>query len=215
LNSVFGPPSLALSMQRYRRHASGYDASARRGERWRTAAIETLALRAGETVLEPGCGTGLSFPCMADAVGPAGRVIGIESSTEMAAQAYRRISAHGLTNVSVIEGAVHQVPVPPWDALLLHYVHDILRDPRSVAAIMAMGRPGARVAVIGMRLPSPWALPLWPWILMRAWPYMTTFEGLREPWSHLLPYLDGWTCRTIKYGTGYFGFGRLKQGLRP
>lgn len=212
VQSFSRPPDVALARQRYRDHAAGYDASAHRGQRWRQAAIDALALRPGETVVDVGCGTGLSLPALSAAVGAAGRVIGIEASADMAAYAQSRIERDGLRNATLRVEAVGRADLPPWDGILLHYVHDVLRDPAALASLMVRARPGARVAAVGMRLPGLWALPLWPWILVRARPYMTTFEGLRQPWSHLALHLDGWSWRPIKFGTGYFGTGRVRNG---
>lgn len=204
------PPDVALARLRYRAHAAGYDASARRSQGWRLAAIDALELQPGETAVDVGCGTGLSLPALSRAVGAGGRVVGIEASPDMADHAQRRIDRDGLTNATLIVDSARTVDPPPWDGLLLHYVHDVLRDPDALASLMARARPGARVAAVGMRLPPAWALPLWPWVLVRARPYMTTFEGLRQPWSHLTNYLDGWSWRPIKFGTSFFGAGRVR-----
>jgi demethylmenaquinone methyltransferase/2-methoxy-6-polyprenyl-1,4-benzoquinol methylase len=210
VQSLSRPPDLALARLRYREHAAGYDASARRSQRWRLAAIDRLELRPGETVVDVGCGTGLSFPALSAAVGAGGRVVGVEASPDMAEYAQRRIERDGLINTTLRVDSAGAADLPPWDGILLHYVHDVLRDPAALAVLMARARPGARAVAVGMRLPPVWALPLWPWILMRARPYMTTFEGLRQPWSHLATHLDQWSWRPIKLGTGFIGAGRVR-----
>ena len=43
----------------------------------------------GDAVLDVACGTGLSFPLLEEAIGPAGRLVGVELSPEMAAIARR------------------------------------------------------------------------------------------------------------------------------
>lgn len=211
LASLFGPPDISRARLRYRTRAAGYDASARRGACWRALAVASLELKPGETAIDLGCGTGLALPQLADALAPDGRVIAVESSAEMAALARQRIVDESLAAVELIEAVASEARLPPWDGLLLHCVHDILRDPATIAGVMALAKPGARVAVVGMKLPTPWAAPLWPWVFLRAWPYMTTFEGLREPWSHLARHLDDWQMRPINLGTGYVGVGRVRH----
>jgi len=53
----------------------------------RRAAIEALAPGAGARVLDVGCGTGLNLPLLADAVGPAGEIVGVDASAAMLRQA--------------------------------------------------------------------------------------------------------------------------------
>lgn len=52
--------------------------------------LETLALKSGEAVLEIGFGSGADVRRAADAVGPSGRVVGVDVSEVMVRQASRR-----------------------------------------------------------------------------------------------------------------------------
>ena len=62
--------------ERYRRHAADYDKGRRFSDRIRSHAIRRLDLKPGESVLDLGCGTGLSFDMLQQGVGPEGRIIG-------------------------------------------------------------------------------------------------------------------------------------------
>ncbi|MFE4673399.1 class I SAM-dependent methyltransferase [Streptomyces sp. NPDC057717] len=56
------------------------------------AAVAELGLRAGDRVLDAGCGTGRALPALRDAVGPSGAVLGVDltpAMLEAAAQAGR------------------------------------------------------------------------------------------------------------------------------
>ena len=55
--------------------------------RFRARAAQHLALRPGDRVLEIGCGTGRNFPYLREAVGPGGRVYGVDLSAGMLARA--------------------------------------------------------------------------------------------------------------------------------
>lgn len=48
-------------------------------------ALQYLDLTAGQTVLDVGCGSGAAFPTLRDAVGPSGRVVGVDYSPRMLA----------------------------------------------------------------------------------------------------------------------------------
>ncbi|TQJ30945.1 class I SAM-dependent methyltransferase [Microbacterium sp. SLBN-146] len=89
---------MATLLKRYGAGARWYDVLS--GERWiygagRAAGMDLLAPQRDEVVVDLGCGTGLNFPALADAVGPEGLVVGIDRSGDMLAMAERRIDAHG------------------------------------------------------------------------------------------------------------------------
>src|SRR5947209_193330 len=54
------------------------------------AALEALAPRAGEHILDVGCGSGQTTLQLAGAVGPGGRVVGVDISQPMLAAAEKR-----------------------------------------------------------------------------------------------------------------------------
>jgi arsenite methyltransferase len=114
----------------------------------RRASLEKLALRAGETVLDAGCGPGFLCEDLADAVGQTGRVLGIDISDDLLAFARRRkgrdwlrfekgdITAIDAPNASFDVAAVTQV---------LEYVQD---TDRALAELYRVLRPGGRVLVV-------------------------------------------------------------------
>jgi tRNA/tmRNA/rRNA uracil-C5-methylase (TrmA/RlmC/RlmD family) len=71
----------------------------------RQKAVELLHLKAGDRVLDAGCGPGGSFPYLVRAVGQSGQVVGVEISPEISMNAKRRIAKNGWGNVQVIEAA--------------------------------------------------------------------------------------------------------------
>jgi ubiquinone/menaquinone biosynthesis C-methylase UbiE len=54
-----------------------------------------LAPASGSVVLDVGCGTGLNFVGLEKAIGPRGRLIGIDLSSDMLARAHERVQRHG------------------------------------------------------------------------------------------------------------------------
>ena len=201
-------PDRQRALDLYRRHAPGYDASARRTMPLRERTIARLGLQPGQTVLDVGAGTGLSFELLRRGVGDGGRVVGVELSPEMIALARSRVAAAGWANVTLEQAAMEEARLPEQlDAVLFNYTHDVLRSPRALAHIFARLRPGGRIAVAGMRLVSWWLAPVNVYVLLAARPYMTTFEGLARPWSHLETYLDSFETEPTLYGTGYIGWG--------
>lgn len=206
-------PDYRSILERYREHAAGYDASARRTMRLRRRTIARLRLAAGDRVLDVACGTGLSFPLIEAAIGPQGHLLGIELSPDMLALARRRVAAAGWDNVTLVESAMETAAIPfPLDAILFNFTHDVLRSPPALARIFAAAKPGARVAVAGMKLAPRWLAPLDAIARAKARPYMRSFEGLREPWSLLVPFLEEFAWRHALFGIGYVGWGRVPGG---
>jgi Methyltransferase domain len=84
-------PRGALAARHYRAVASGYDAWTAAGQAYRERAVETLAPASGSVVLDVGCGTGLNFAGLEEAIGPHGRLVGIDLSSDMLARAHERV----------------------------------------------------------------------------------------------------------------------------
>lgn len=199
-------PQVVIS--RYRRHAAGYDATCGRTQPFRCEAVARLGLREGDVVLDAASGTGMSFSLLRERVGVSGRVIGIELSPDMLALAEQKVARAGWSNVEAIEGALETADIPaPLDAVLCFYTHDVMRSKRALANIFSKTKPGARVAVAGMKAFPWWMAPLNAYTLAKAYPYMTTFEGLREPWDRLAHYVPDLSVRTTQLGMGYIAHG--------
>jgi len=201
-----------LAVARYRAHARDYDATARRSAPIRARAIELLRLAPGATVLDVACGTGLSLPALAAAVGPQGQVIGIDLSPDMLAAAQERVVRAGWHNVTLIETAAEQVQLDQrLDAVLFNYTHDVLQSAAALQRVFAATRAGARVAAAGLKYYPWWLAPLNPWVRMRARPYAVTLDGLDRPWEPLATYLDELTLESRNWGSGYICSGTVRR----
>jgi ubiquinone/menaquinone biosynthesis C-methylase UbiE len=194
----------------YRKHASDYDASAARTMALRRRTIARLGLQPGDVVLDAGCGTGLSFALLCEAVGDGGQVIGVESSPQMMALARQRVEQAGWTNVLLVEDAIERARWPVLaDALLFNYTHDIVRLPAALAAIFRQSRRGARVAAAGIKHPPRWLDPLRLYRRYKSRGCYTQYEGLEAPWDLLARDVPDLQVESTLFGTGYIAWGRL------
>lgn len=116
--------------------------------RRRALVRDALAVKAGEDVLDIGCGPGFYVAEVLDAVGPTGSVVGIDASASMLAIARHR--CEGYDNVRFEEADATGLPleVGTVDAALavqvLEYVPDV---PRALNEMHRVLRPGGRVVI--------------------------------------------------------------------
>lgn len=201
------------SIEKYRSKAAGYDATT--GPTWpiRMRCIEQLQLREGETVLDVGCGTGLSFEPLLQRVGRSGRLLAFEQSPQMHAQAARRADALRDAGWSVELQLASAEDVrfgAAPDAMLWHYVHDISRTPAALDNLFGQCRAGTRLAIAGMKFFPWWLAPLNLLAWLKNRPYNVHAHELHEPWRHVAARLDGFTRQSTQWGMGYLGAGTVK-----
>jgi len=125
------------------------------------AALAAAAAKPGESVLDIGCGTGTTLLRLAAAVGPEGRVLGIDISEQQLALARQRIAAAGATRarVELDDAATHDFPPAAFDLGFTRFGVMFFADP--VAAFSNIRRamkPGGRLALAVFRAGSdnPW-----------------------------------------------------------
>jgi ubiquinone/menaquinone biosynthesis C-methylase UbiE len=122
-------------------YTHGHHDSVLRSHRWRTvhnsAAYLIPHLRAGQRVLDVGCGPGTITVDLAQMVAP-GDVVGIDN--EPAPLEKARADAHGVDNVSFTVGDVYRLDYPDdtFDVVHAHQVLQHLTEP--VAALREMRR---------------------------------------------------------------------------
>jgi len=200
----------------YGRDAELYDQRTAAYQRFRDEAVGSLPLRAGDVVLDVGCGTGLCFASLAKRVGPRGAIVGIDESPDMIALARERVARHGWRNVSLVEASVADADIPvSADAAIFCAVHDVMRSPAALRQVVRHLRPGAWVAATGGKWAAPWLMALNPHIRALHEPYVRSFEGFDRPWSHLERLVDGVRVVDIGFGAGYLAVGRFRAGALP
>ncbi|CAI9418134.1 methyltransferase domain-containing protein [Nocardioides sp. T2.26MG-1] len=88
------------------------------GQAYKALVVDEMQIDDGATVLDLGCGPGADLQAFADASGPQGRVIGIDSDSEAIEVARRRVAVDKQIEVAV--GDVHRVPMPAHSVDRVH-----------------------------------------------------------------------------------------------
>jgi ubiquinone/menaquinone biosynthesis C-methylase UbiE len=116
-------------IETYRKKAKHYDLTSQfypapgypqRAQRRR--AVHALGLSPGDSVVDIACGTGLNFSLIEQVIGPGGRIVGVDLTDAMLAQARHRIEANGWSNVSLVQADAAEFDFPAEvDAILSTY----------------------------------------------------------------------------------------------
>jgi demethylmenaquinone methyltransferase/2-methoxy-6-polyprenyl-1,4-benzoquinol methylase len=214
-------------IETYRKKAKHYDITSRfypvpgypqRGQRHRAA--QALGLRPGDSVVEIACGTGLNFSLIEQAIGPEGRLVGVDLTDAMLAQAQHRIETNGWSNISLVQSDAAEFDFPTEvDAILSTYALTHLAECGHVIAHGAAAlSPGGRWVVLDLKVPGN--APRWlaqlgtalgrpfgsidEWIARRPW------DGIRAAMQDNLDDLS-WT--ELFFGTAFLAAGS-RGGMR-
>jgi demethylmenaquinone methyltransferase/2-methoxy-6-polyprenyl-1,4-benzoquinol methylase len=124
--------------------------------RWRRAAVRAARLSGGGSALDVACGTGKLTAALSGAVGPAGRVVGIDLSPAMIEEARR---AYGeMPGVEFVIGNALALPVPDgsFDATTIAFgLRNLASFEDGFREMARTVRSGGRVVCLELSVPRP------------------------------------------------------------
>lgn len=201
----------------YRKRAGRYDlafwiyrAFGFRIGHYRREMVAALDLERGDTAVDLGCGTGLNLPLLREAVGPGGRVIGVDLTDAMLEVARSRVEEERWRNVELVQADLAEYRLPEGaggvtSTLAITLVPEYDAVIEGVAAAL---RPAGRLAVLDFREPEGW--PDWL-IRLAVWanrPYGVSLElADRHPWESVRRHLRETTYREFYFGALYLSVG--------
>jgi ubiquinone/menaquinone biosynthesis C-methylase UbiE len=201
----------------YRQQAKGYDASGIGAlQPWREKAVKRLELRRGDYVVDIGCGTGLNFALLQAAIGPQGKIIGVDLTDAMLDLARQRVADHNWKNVELVQSdaAQYEFPGQP-DGILstfaLTFVSDCARVIQNGAQAL---RPGRRWVVLDMAWPSVWPLGLRHLLFTLASYGITADVIQRRPWQTIWEAMEQHLVDVARQRF-WMGFFYLASGRKP
>lgn len=182
---------------------------------WREESIQALQLKPSDTVVDLGCGTGLLFHQLYKAVGPQGKIIGVDLSQEMLGQAQQRIREEGWDNIELVCADATKYTFPPnLNAIISNYAPILIPDVEKVVANGCKAlTPGGRFSILDMAWPN-W-LPIRWWRLF-FWlkPLGLTREILnRKPWEAVWRAMEE-HLEEVTHKRFWFGFMYQINGVR-
>jgi ubiquinone/menaquinone biosynthesis C-methylase UbiE len=208
-------------IETYRKKAKHYDTTSRlypvpgypqRGQRLR--AVQALGLRPGASVVEVACGTGLNFSLIEQVIGPEGRLVGVDLTDAMLAQAQHRIDTNGWSNVSLVHADAAEFDFPAEvDAILSTYA---LTQVPECADVIARGAAalsdGGRWVVLDLKVPdnAPRSLAQLGTALARPFGSIDEWAA-RRPWEAIRAAMEegladpSWT--ELFFGTAFLAAG--------
>ena len=115
----------------------------------RCQVLKALELTVGERVLDIGSGPGLLAYELAAAVGPDGRVCGIDISEDMLAMARKRCAAQPWTEFQRADATQLPFPDDSFDAAASTQVYEYVAEiPTALVELYRVMRPGGRVVIL-------------------------------------------------------------------
>ena len=113
--------------------------------------IDWLGIKPGMTVADIGAGSGYYTVRLAAQVGPQGHVLAQDVVEKYVARLQERVTAAGLSNVSVGLGEPGDPRLPPHSAdavVMVHMYHEIQEPFALLSNLVPALRPGARVGIV-------------------------------------------------------------------
>ncbi len=213
------PEENARLIALYQKQAKDYDQSGIQGlDALRRAAVKRLDLKRGDLVVDIGCGTGLNFPWLQEAIGPEGRIIGVDLTDAMLEQARRRVAKAGWKNVELVQADAASYAFPAQvNGMLATFALTFI--PQAQLVIQNGCRalaPSGRWVVLDMAWPAAWPVWFHPLLFfLHLSRYGITGEVVRRrPWQTVWSTMQQ-SLAEVERQPFWMGFFYLAWGKQP
>ncbi len=162
--------------------------------------------------MDLGCGTGLSFPLLLNAIGPNGKIIGVDITDKMLAQARKRVEANGWKNIELVLSDIAEYKFPK-DVDGIISLGAITYSPEYDKVIKngydAL-KSGKRFVIFDLKMSEGPSRIFAPILLFLTKPFGVREEYTkRHPWESIKKYFE-----ESSFKEGYGGFVYLSVGIK-
>lgn len=172
---------------------------------FRRRAVQRLRLKPGDCAMEIGCGTGLNLPYLREAVGPTGRVYGVDLSPKMLEKSRELCQSEGWTNVFLIQSDAAAYTAPePLDGVMFGLSYNTMPHHLTVLRhAWGQVRAGGQLVIMDAKLPpglfGRMLLPFSSWLMKRT----MLGNPLIRPWEDLAALADDFEMEEFRLRSYY------------
>jgi demethylmenaquinone methyltransferase/2-methoxy-6-polyprenyl-1,4-benzoquinol methylase len=180
--------------------------------RLRRLAAERLRLQPGASLLEVSCGTGANFPNLQERIGPTGRLVGVDYTPAMLAEAERLVEREGWQNVELLQADARQLDLgEQFDAVLWMLAATVVPDWQvALERAVAHVKHGGRLVVADARFSERWYARPFNWYTDIMGAGAAADMG-RRPWELLPQHLTKVGYEDLLLGFLYVAWGQKEQ----
>lgn len=201
----------------YRRRAGWYDFTANlyylvgfREWAYRRKAVDALALKPGDTVVELGCGTGLNFSLLERQIGPRGKIIGVDLTDSMLSGAQARVRRNHWSNVELVQSDAASFQFPRGiNGIISAFALTLVPEYESVISAGSQAlSPGGHLVILDFKLPNNWLSAWAPLLVMTLRPFGVSLDlAGRHPWEAMKVHFGNVSMTELYSGIAYIAMG--------
>jgi demethylmenaquinone methyltransferase/2-methoxy-6-polyprenyl-1,4-benzoquinol methylase len=184
--------------------------------KYRRLTIDRLQLEPGDSVVEIGCGTGLNFGLVQERIGPTGKLIGVDLTDAMLAQARARVEREGWENVELINTDAAKYEFPDnLDGIYSTFALSLIPEAPGIIHRSAVSlKSDGRWSLLDFEIPGKWPEWLVNAMLFIIKPFTPTDDWMsRKPWPEIQAAMEDVLIKPEKESF-YLGMTYLMSG-RP
>lgn len=168
-------------------------------------AIAALGLKAGDTVLDLACGTGVNLPFLAELVGPTGRILAVDYSEGMLDAARRRVRHNGWPQIEFMQADAARMEVAPQSldgAICTFGLSAMPGERAALLRVAAALKTGARFVAFDAKPFTGWARMFNP-INGPLFQYATNWNYGKDALGSIREVFDAVELREFNSGCNY------------